>query len=95
MVKYKEFKEGNIWGRGLVIKRIVNQDEIVRYLSRNPFRTENQIMEDVYDFSRNDSYQSNKKYADCLRRALYSGKVARKKADVKYSKAKYYYYVPK
>jgi len=66
---------------GTTLKRMVNQKEIIEYLKNNPGKTENQIMEEVYGYFRNESYISNKKYADCLRRALYSNKVSRVKAE--------------
>tara|TARA_R110000782_G_scaffold123895_2_gene215374 strand:+ start:26 stop:307 length:282 start_codon:yes stop_codon:yes gene_type:complete len=60
--------------------RMVNQPEIVNYLVENPGKTENQIMNDIYGFDRGSSSDSNKKYADCLRRALYSRKIRRNRA---------------
>ena len=55
---------------------MVNQDEIINYLLIFPGKTESQIMYDIYGFVRGGLY-SNKKYADCLRRALRSGKIDR------------------
>jgi DUF1680 family protein len=34
-------------------------------------------MENIYGYCRGESFESNKKYADCLRRALYGGKINR------------------
>jgi len=75
MTKYKTFK-CNYTNRKTV-KRIVNQEEIINYISNNPGKTENQIMENIYGYYRGESFESNKKYAECLRRALYGGKINR------------------
>ena len=71
--------------------RMVNQPEIVDYIKRNPGQSENQIMYDVYDYDRNSTWESNKKYADCLRRALHSGKIRRE--EVKGKSYKFIYYI--
>ena len=47
--------------------------EIVNFLKDNPFQTESQIQERVFGYFRNSSYESNKKYADMLRRGLNKG----------------------
>jgi hypothetical protein len=60
-------------------KRMVNQPEIVEYFRLNPGNTERQMQEDVYGYFRTRSILSNKKYAECLRRALQSGKLTREK----------------
>ncbi len=71
--------------------------QIVEYLIENPFRTESEIQEDVFDYFRNAPRQleSNKKYADLLRRGLQKGLYKRflwkKKND---SRNLYRYYVP-
>lgn len=70
----------NHWGKKI---RIVNQPEIINYIKNNPGMTETQIMEDVYDFRRG-GFDSNKKYADCLRRALHSGKIRREFINNRY-----------
>jgi hypothetical protein len=67
---------------GIKTIRMVNQPEIIAYLKENPCKTEAEIFEGVYGFVRGGFY-SNKKYADCLRRALYSGKVGRVKIKFK------------
>jgi len=69
-------------GQTSMKQRMVNQPEIVDYISRNPGKTENQIMKAIYGYDRNNNWASNKKYADCLRRALYSEKISRVKAKV-------------
>lgn len=54
-----------------------SQHEIVQYLQDNPFMSETEIQQDVWGYYRCSSSESNKKYADILRRALYSRKIAR------------------
>jgi hypothetical protein len=70
--------------------RLVHQEEIVEFLKQNPGHTENDIMYQIYDYNRNTDYASNKKYADCLRRALRSGKISR--ALAQFSDRKRYIY---
>ena len=72
-------------------KRIVNQDEIIDFLKRNPGCSENTIMASVYGFFRKTSRESNKKYADCLRRALDSGKIRRE--EVKGKSYRFIYFI--
>ena len=70
-------------------------NEIVKFLIKNPFRTESEIQEDVFSYYRNETWESNKKYADMLRRGLQKGLYKRflwkKKND---SRNLYRYYVP-
>ena len=54
-----------------------SQYEIVQYLQDNPCRTESEIQQDVWNYYRRSGMESNKKYADILRRALFSGKIRR------------------
>ena len=75
-------KRSRWYNREKVLQRIVNQNEMVEFLKENPGATENQIQEEIYGYYRNESFESNKKYADCLRRALDSGKVFRMKMEV-------------
>jgi len=71
--------------------------QIIEYLIENPFRTESQIQEDIWDYFRNAPRQlePNKKYADLLRRGLQKGLYKRilwkTKSD---SRNLYRYYVP-
>jgi len=69
--------------------------EIVNFLIENPFRTESEIQEQVFDYYRNETWESNKKYADMLRRGLSKGLYKRilwkTKSD---SRNLYRYYVP-
>jgi len=53
-----------------------SQQEIVDYLKTTKFMSESEIQEDVWNYKRG-GWESNKKYADILRRALRSGKIKR------------------
>jgi hypothetical protein len=68
-------------------------NQIVNYLKQNNFQTETEIQENVFDYFRNAPRQleSNKKYADLLRRAVSKGLVYR----IKYKKngSQYVYFV--
>jgi hypothetical protein len=72
-------------------------NQIVEHLIKFPFQTESEIQEDVFGYFRNAPRQleSNKKYADLLRRGLQKGLYKRflwkKKSD---SRNLYRYYVP-
>jgi hypothetical protein len=70
-------------------------NEIVAFLEQNPFRTESEIQEQVFDYYRTETWESNKKYADMLRRGLEKGLYKRilwkTKSD---RRALYRYYVP-
>ena len=69
--------------------------QIVEHLIKFPFQTESEIQEDVFGYFRNETIESNKKYADMLRRGLRKGLYKRilwkTKSD---SRALYRYYVP-
>lgn len=69
--------------------------EIVEYLQQNPFQTESEIQENVFGYYRNETIESNKKYADMLRRGLAKGYYKRilwkRKCD---TRSLYRYYVP-
>ena len=70
--------------------------EIQAFLLQNPHSSESQIQERVFCYFRNSSYQSNKKYADMLRRGLDKGLYARiewrrKTGD---TRSRFWYYVP-
>ena len=69
--------------------------EIQSFLLNNPFSSESQIQEKVFGYFRNSSYESNKKYADMLRRGLAKGYYRRivwkTNSD---SRNLYRYYVP-
>lgn len=85
----KRFIEVRSWGGKVNTKRMVNQPEIVDYIKNNPGESENQIMYEIYGYDRNSTWESNKKYADCLRRALHSGKIRREEV----SKNRFVYYI--
>ena len=72
-----------------VKRRMVNQEEIVDFLKHNPGTPENSIMGSIYGFFRGSTRESNKKYADCLRRALHSGKIRREEV----SKNRFIYFI--
>jgi hypothetical protein len=72
-------------------RRMVNQEEIVDFLKHNPGTPENSIMGSIYGFFRGSTRESNKKYADCLRRALHSGKIRRE--EVKGRSYKFIYFI--
>lgn len=69
--------------------------QIVEHLIKFPFQTESEIQEDLFGYYRNETWESNKKYADLLRRGLQKGLYKRflwkKKSD---SRNLYRYYVP-
>ena len=67
-------------------------ETILRFLNANPYRSENEIMESCFGYRRNCSWESNKKYADMLRRGMRNGKIGRTKANVKDNNATYFYY---
>lgn len=69
--------------------------QIINYLQENPFTSENQIMNTVFGYNRKTSIESNKKYADMLRRGLKSKKVARIQAKVSGTADRFFYYIPK
>jgi len=70
-------------------------NEIVEFLIESPFKTETEIQEDVFDYYRSQSFYSNKKYADMLRRGLDKGLYKRFLWKTKSDSRKLYrYYVP-
>jgi hypothetical protein len=89
----KKFIKTRIYGFLGNVKtiRMVNQPEIIDYIKNNPGQSENQIMYDVYGYDRNSTWESNKKYADCLRRALHSGKIRRE--EIKGRSYKFIYFI--
>ncbi len=79
----KYFTNTNKYGMSVVqTMRMVNQPEILNFITHNPGRTERQIMQELYDYPNpNAVFQdSNKKYADRLRSLLYNKKISRVKA---------------
>lgn len=70
-----------------------SQQQIVDYLKTVECATESEIQQEVWNYYRNRQYAgSNKKYADILRRALYSGKIDRVKAAFKGKDTRKYWY---
>jgi len=68
--------------------------EIANFLEDNPFQTESQIQQKVFGYFRNSSYESNKKYADMLRRGLAKGLYKRiLLKEERDSRALYKYYI--
>ena len=47
--------------------------QVVEYLKNNNFQTETEIQEGVWGYYRNRTIESNKKFADLLRRGLDKG----------------------
>ena len=90
-MKFKKFKTYD--GGRITTQRIVNQEEITEFVSKNPGKTENEIMNSLYGYDRNTSWRSNKKYADCLRRTLRSGKIFRKEVKKRNKKTFVYFVV--
>jgi hypothetical protein len=68
------------------------QTELVEYLKVNPCKTEKELVNKLW----NSSYR-DKKHADLLRRALFSGKITRVRIKLKNidKRMVYRYYVPK
>jgi hypothetical protein len=64
-------------------RRRNNQYQIVDFLTDDNCKTERQIQEQVWGYFRNHTHESNKKYADILRRALRSGKIKRVRIQIK------------
>jgi hypothetical protein len=85
----KKFIKVTSYGGNVRTVRMVNQPEIIDFIKNNPGQSENEIMERVYGYYRNSTWESNKKYADCLRRALYSGKIRREEV----SKNRFIYFI--
>lgn len=91
MKKYIKKKK---WNGSTTLKRMVNQPEIIEYVKNNPFLSENEIMYNIYGFRRGGFDSHNKKYAECLRRALRSGKISRRRMEKENNQSKFFYFVP-
>jgi len=72
-------------------------NSIIDYLNTTVVVSENKIMRDVFGYDRNNTYESNKKYADMLRRGLDKGLIHRIYMPFKIPgvRARYFYYVGK
>ena len=66
--------------------------EIEEFLYKNSFKTENEIQESVFNYYRNETSESNKKYADMLRRGLVKGTIKRVWWTKRGTDRAYYYY---
>ena len=73
------------------MRNSVNQ--LVETLKHTPFLTENKLFELTFDYVRG-GWESNKKYADLLRRAMDKGLIVRVEAKSKYDKSRFRYYLP-
>lgn len=69
--------------------------EIVSYLTENPFKSESEIQQDVFGYYRNTSLESNKKYADMLRRGLEKGLISSVERKVVGTRSRIFYFIPK
>lgn len=69
-----------------------SQQEIVDFLTNNNCKTESEIQEYVWGYYRPESNESNKKYADILRRALNAGKIKRARLKFKNKGETRYYW---
>ena len=68
--------------------------EVVEYLKRNPMSTETEIQQGVWDYYRGSTWESNKKYADLLRRGLRKGLYSR--VEIENSRrSKFFYFIKK
>ena len=70
--------------------------EIQEFLIQNSHSSESEIQQKVFGYFRNETWESNKKYADMLRRGLKKGlfkriEWKRKTGD---TRSKWWYYVP-
>lgn len=65
--------------------------QVVEYLKKNNFQTESEIQENVWGYYRNETWLSNKKFADLLRRGLAKGLYYRVKH--KKNRSQYIYFV--
>jgi hypothetical protein len=66
--------------------------EVITFLEKNPFSTESEINEQVWSYFRNDTWESNKKYAEIIRRGLKAGKICRKEYSI--GRSKFVYFLP-
>jgi hypothetical protein len=77
-------------------KKRNSQQEIIDYLQTVDCATETEIQQDVWGYYRNQSKrhpsEANKKYADILRRAFYSGKIDRIRCAIKGKDTRKYWY---
>ncbi len=71
------------------------QKDIVEFLIENPCKTETEIQEELWGYSRKHSREPNKKYADRLRQAMVNKLITRVRVKFKGENIKRFrYYVP-
>ena len=68
--------------------------DIVDYLKDNPGSSEGEIFAGAFDYSRGGSGESNKKYADLLRRALSKGLIQRAEKTAGFGRTRFVYFLP-
>ena len=78
----------NIWG--FECRRNTVSD-IVSYLKKSNFKSESEIQLGCWGYDRSSSRESNKKYAELLRRAWRKGLIDR--TEVEGKKHKFVYYI--
>jgi len=66
--------------------------QIIDTLHKISFITENEIMRVTFGYDRNNTWESNKKYADMLRRGLSKGIISRVRMD-NLGREKYFYFL--
>ncbi len=66
--------------------------QIIDTLHQISFITENEIMRVTFGYDRNNTCESNKKYADMLRRGLSKGIISRVRMD-NLGREKYFYFL--
>ena len=69
--------------------------EMVDALIRVGPMTETEIFKAAFGYDRNNSMESNKKYADMLRRGMRKGLISRVEMEGTTSRAKFVYYAKK
>ena len=69
--------------------------EMVDALKRVGPMTETEIFKAAFGYDRNNSMESNKKYADMLRRGMRKGLISRVEMEGTTSRAKFVYYAKK
>lgn len=70
-------------------------EQVVEFLNTNPLSTESDIQIKLWGYNRHTSYESNKKYAELLRRGLAKGLYTRVRLPIKGIQSRYFYYVPR
>ena len=68
--------------------------EVVEYLKSNPMSTETEIQQGVWGYYRGSTWESNKKYADLLRRGLKKGLYSRVEIENS-GRSKFFYFIKK